>query len=354
MSVPLNFSGDFYPTFKSINPTYSKNTFDCAESTVSALLESATTSDHPGILLGKVQSGKTRTFITTLTVAFDNGYDVAIVLSKNSKALIEQTAKRLKSEFATFIGDGELEIYDIMHAPTIFGAYELESKLIFIAKKQDDNLRRLTNLFKKNPAMAKMRVLIIDDEADNASIGYAKKKKEDIAEARKIAAQVSELRSVIERVSFLQVTATPYSLYLQPTEVEVANVLAFKPTRPVFTRLVPVPGEYVGGDTYFGESARSEEDTLQSLIHHTVDHAEFDRLKKHDGRSVKLENVLIKDSFSNPHARRSRDCAGRTRARLNISWPSWCRYSSAFTLPKKSLFRLPGIATTCADASCSH
>lgn len=207
MPANLNVSGDFYPSYKGANPSFSDETFQCAQETVAALLGAATTSEHPGMLLGKVQSGKTRTFITTLALAFDNGYDIAIVLSKNSKALIEQTGKRLRAEFAKFVDDGELEIYDIMHAPTEFSAYELESKLIFVAKKQDDNLRRLITLFKKSPPMSKLRVLVIDDEADNASIGYVKK--DGLIEARKIAAQISELRSVIERVSFLQVTATP-------------------------------------------------------------------------------------------------------------------------------------------------
>lgn len=242
------------------------------------------------MLLGKVQSGKTRTFISILALAFDNGFDIAIVLSKNSRALIEQTGKRLNSEFTVFVDDGELEIYDIMHAPETFGAFELDSKLIFVAKKQSDNLRRLIDLFKNNPAMANKRTLIIDDEADNASIGYTKRA--GLIEARTISTQISELRSVILNSSFLQVTATPYSLYLQPTEIEVANVMAFKPTRPAFTKLVPVPPEYVGGETYFGESARSETDTLESLIHHTVDHREFDRLKRPDARSFKLDDVL--------------------------------------------------------------
>jgi NTP pyrophosphatase (non-canonical NTP hydrolase) len=242
------------------------------------------------MLLGKVQSGKTRTYITSLALAFDNGFDIAIVLSKNSKALIDQTTKRLTSEFNDFIEDGEIEIYDIMHAPEAFGAFELNSALIFVAKKQDDNLRRLIDLFKNNPAMAKKRTLIIDDEADSASIGYAKKA--GLVEARTIARQVSDLRKAIEQSSFLQVTATPYSLYLQPNEVAVANVLDFKPTRPSFTKLVPVPNEYVGGETYFGASSRSETDTLESLIHHTVDHREFDRLKKYDKRSFKLDDVL--------------------------------------------------------------
>ena len=177
-----------------------------------------------------------------------------------------------------------------MHAPESFGAFELNSKLIFVAKKQSDNLRRLIDLFKGNPAMAKKRTLIIDDEADNASIGYTQK--QGLVEARTIAKQVSELRSVIEQSSFLQVTATPYSLYLQPGEVSVTNLLEFKPTRPAFTKLVPVPPEYVGGETYFGLSSRSETDTLESLIHHTVDHREFDRLKKYDKRSFKLDDVL--------------------------------------------------------------
>ncbi|MDX6288954.1 MAG: hypothetical protein QOH42_753 [Blastocatellia bacterium] len=290
MSNAPNLSEQFYAAYKAANPSFSPDTFSCAEDTTAELLQQATTSDHPGMLLGKVQSGKTRTFISIVALAFDSGFDIAIVLSKNSKALIEQTAKRLNSEFNMFTDDGELEIYDIMHSPDSFGAFELDSKLIFVAKKQKDNLRRLIDLFKNNPAMATKRILIIDDEADNASIGYTKK--EGLIEAQKIATQITKLRSAINESSYLQVTATPYSLYLQPTEIEVANVLEFRPTRPAFTKLVPVPSDYVGGETYFGESARSETDTLESLIHHTIDTKEFDRLKKQDNRSFKLDDVL--------------------------------------------------------------
>lgn len=287
----MKISGPFYTTYKQANQHFGSETFACAEETVSELLAKSTSSEHPGMLLGKVQSGKTRTFISILALAFDNGFDVAIVLSKNSKALIKQTANRLGEEFSMFIKEGELEIYDIMSAPKNFTRHEMESnKLIFVAKKQDDNLRRLIELFEKHPAMAAKRTIIVDDEADSASIGYSKQG--DLVEANKIAHQVSKLRSKIKQASFLQVTATPYSLYLQPSEIEVDNVLEFKPMRPAFTRLVPVPAEYVGGDTYFGEAAGSSEDTVESLIHFTVDHHELDRLKKHDARSFKLNDVL--------------------------------------------------------------
>lgn len=116
---------------------------------------------------------------------------------------------RLNSEFKAFVDDGELDIYDIMHAPESSGFFELESRLLFVARKQSDNLHRLIKLFSRNKLMAAKRTLIIDDEADNASIGYTKKA--GLIEASKIATQVSELRSKIDQVSFLQVTATPYS-----------------------------------------------------------------------------------------------------------------------------------------------
>lgn len=290
MKENINLEKNFYKSFKKINHTFSKETFECAEKTVSDLLHIATTSEHPGMLLGKVQSGKTRTFISVIALAFDNQFDIVIVLSKNSKALIQQTYKRLRKDFEIFLDDNELEIYDIMSSPKKFTNFELDSKLIFIAKKQSDNLKHLIELFENNPKMSEKKVLIIDDEADNASIGYSKEK--EIINAKTIAGKISDLRSRITNVSFLQVTATPYSLYLQPTEIEVDNIVDFKPMRPAFTNLVPVPKEYVGGDTYFGERSRSGIDTVESLIHYAVDHDEFGKLKKLDGRSVNINKLL--------------------------------------------------------------
>jgi len=295
MAPDLNLSGLFYPQYKERNKSFDSGTFLCAENTVRQLLLNATSSDNPGILLGKVQSGKTRAFISVIALAFDNGYDMAVVLSKNSTVLIDQTIKRLRGEFRPFIDDEDVLIYDIMKSPDSFTAWELKSKIIFVAKKQIDNLRRLSTLVEKYcPAMASSRVLMIDDEADNASIGYARR--EGAVEATAVAAQVSGIRSIFANSSFLQVTATPYSLYLQPDEIEVANVMEFKPTRPRFTELVPVPAAYVGGETYFGDSAR-DSGTLEALIHCTVPPSELERLKKHDGRSLKLGEVLTAPSI---------------------------------------------------------
>tara|TARA_R100000027_G_scaffold2734_9_gene2748 strand:+ start:54131 stop:56317 length:2187 start_codon:yes stop_codon:yes gene_type:complete len=279
----------FYQTYKEEHPEFGNETLDCASQAIAKLIDTATSSERPGMLLGKVQSGKTRTFISILAGSFDRGFDAAIVLSKNSTALIQQTVKRLQSEFSTFTDDGAMEIYDIMSAPTSYTQFELEAKHIFVAKKQKDNLRRLIDLFSKDE-MRSLRVLIIDDEADNASVGYAMRQGD--VEATTIASLISQLRDSIEQVSFLQVTATPYSLYLQPSDIDVANHASFKPTRPAFTELVPVPLAYVGGDTYFGEAAQSEDPTVERCIHHVVDHREFEILKTPDRRRLRVEDCL--------------------------------------------------------------
>jgi hypothetical protein len=60
-----------------------------------------------------------------------------------------------------------------MTMPDTLAGYELSQKLIFIAKKQSDNIYRLQALFQTTyPQLARKRVLIIDDKADFASVGF--------------------------------------------------------------------------------------------------------------------------------------------------------------------------------------
>jgi hypothetical protein len=51
---------------------------ECVERTVQQLLREDTSAQRPGILLGKIQSGKTRAFLGVIASAFDKGYDVAV------------------------------------------------------------------------------------------------------------------------------------------------------------------------------------------------------------------------------------------------------------------------------------
>lgn len=261
----------------------------CMERTVDQLLHSNTDPQRPGMLLGKIQSGKTRAFIGIMALAFDRGIDLAIVLTKGTNALTEQTYQRLTEDFEPFIEDDLVQVYDIMHLPKNLTRFILQQKLVFVVKKQGDNLKRtLDALTKRYPELQKRRLLIVDDEADFATLTFRKNTDTDEIEPGKIAKWVDQLRSTTAGVHFLQVTATPYSLYLQPNDTE--NTSLFHPSRPAFTELVPTHPTYVGGDFYFSES--DDETSIAHYVYEEVPLGERDVLKAPDGRSFKLEHVL--------------------------------------------------------------
>jgi Z1 domain len=280
--MPLQLNGHFYTTFLRAHGNFPAQTLLCAQETIEKLNEHAATSDHPGMMFGKVQSGKTRSFITSMALAFDNGFDVSIVLTKNSVALLDQTYKRLRFEFNNLIREEELQVFKIGGVPTNLTAFDLNSKMVVVANKQTNQLRRLQKLFTEQcPALLAKRTLIIDDEADNASVGYSSR--QGMIEANRTAKEISQLRDALPRSSLLQVTATPYSLYRQPTKIKgVNNVVQFMPLRPAFTVPVPVGEGYIGGDTYFGPAAMGNVPTIESLIHYPVNPSELDRLEAAD------------------------------------------------------------------------
>ena len=41
--------------------------------------------DKPGLLLGKIQSGKTRAFVGVMALGFDKGIDICVILTKGTK-----------------------------------------------------------------------------------------------------------------------------------------------------------------------------------------------------------------------------------------------------------------------------
>lgn len=105
------------------------------EEVLSQLQKQSTSTNRPGILLGKVQSGKTRAFLGIVARAFDRGTDVAIILTKGTKSLAEQTLSRVKEDFREFIAADQVDVYDILAVPDLT-PYELNRKLIFVVKKK--------------------------------------------------------------------------------------------------------------------------------------------------------------------------------------------------------------------------
>lgn len=259
------------------------------EEVVLNLQKQATSTRRPGILLGRVQSGKTRAFLGVIARAFDRGFDVAVILTKGTKSLAEQTLRRTKEDFREFEAGDQVEVFDIFSVPELT-PYELSRKLIFVVKKEDDNLRTLLDLFRTRfPELRTKAVLIIDDEADLASVSF--RRGGGLSLPGVISQQIDALRDCVKSSAYLQVTATPYSLYLQPEdEVIVDGNSLFKPKRPAFTVLLPTHSKYVGGDEYFERS--NDPESSAYYFFREVPLAERDALRREDGRRMQIDRIL--------------------------------------------------------------
>ena len=285
--MKLNKNGNFYPVFAN-QQEYNDEMRTCVETVVDRLLSTETTDDRPGMLLGKIQSGKTRAFMGSIALAFDNGVDVAVIFTKGTLLLAEQTLSRINNDYATFINANELVAQDIRSLKDELTHFERNMKRVIVCMKEDDNVKKLiTFLTVTNPKLSKKSILIVDDEADAASIGYSML--DENVKMNKVPKLINDLRSELETAHFLQVTATPYSLYLQPKEIKI-NGLKLKPMKPAFSVRVPVHGRYIGSDFYF--SFEADKPSIASQLFIPVAEEEFTILSKKDRRRVDIDDLL--------------------------------------------------------------
>lgn len=232
---------------------------------VDKLMEEGEDAMQPCLLMGKVQCGKTDTFESIIGLAFDKGFDVAVVFTKGTNTLTSQTINRLKGDFRYFEYNGLttqkniVRIYDILDdlKGRSIARTELQDhkqKTIIVCKKEATNLARLKELFETDPLLCQQRVLFCDDEADFASRAYLKKQgKLDLL---KLGELIDDTLAIIKNAGgyyrFLQITATPYSLFLQPDgTVKLRDDKEATCWLPRYTGLVPIHDAYVGGKHYF-------------------------------------------------------------------------------------------------------
>ncbi len=230
----------------------------CIKTTVNGFITNK--NNEPILLFGEIQSGKTRTFIGVIAESFDRGYEVCIVLTKNTIALAEQTYKRLDKDYLELIDGNEIALYDVMQIPNSVPGVVLNKKIIIVVKKQKHNIKKLLEFYAKYERLKAKKLLIIDDEADFTSIGFKKDTSEiDGVSVNVIMGLVDRIRqSLSVECTFLQVTATLYCLYLQPKGHNIINKCLYYPTRPEITNIVPNHDKYIGGRFYFEEAEDSE------------------------------------------------------------------------------------------------
>lgn len=273
----------------------------CIFDSVNYLMEEGDDATQPGLLLGRIQCGKTDTFVKIMALAFDKGIDVCVVFTKGTNALADQTVSRMKDDFEPFEWTDKItrrpivSIFDIMEIKDngLTKAEVNRQKIIIICKKEDDNLKHLIRLFEeKQPLLKDKNVLIVDDEADFASWNYMKRHGEiSLAVITKL---INQFVHTPKFCRYLQVTATPYSLYLQPDQsIEIEEDGYVRPMKPRFTTIVPTHDAYVGGDHYFIKS--QDEESMYSYLFHPISD-DCMRVMKNKN-NVYLRNMLTSDKI---------------------------------------------------------
>jgi hypothetical protein len=252
-----------------------------------------------GLVVGHVQSGKTANYTGLVCKAADAGYKVIIVLAGTLNSLRNQTQERIDADFSGWctrekkpigahaFGSGRrpvcfttsLEDFKKQTANAIaMDLASLKEPVVLIIKKNKSTLENLTEWLTGNNRhnLKNFPMLLIDDEADYASINT--KKEEDSPAAINLA--IRNLLSLFTRTSFVGYTATPFAnIFIDPeSEEEMENGLLYKDLFPRdFILSLDPPDNYVGPDRLFTDEADLDclvniEDHETSLpIRHKID-----------------------------------------------------------------------------------
>jgi len=201
-----------------------------------------------GMVVGHVQSGKTANYTGLICKAADAGYRLIVVIAGIHNNLRNQTQARIDEGFIgrdtgrlahanraqrqKIIGVGQFDqrefpvsltntLRDFNKATATtntsqIGQYNVP--VVLVIKKNSSTLKNLLEWLKEHSVhqgtqMVRQPMLLIDDEADNASINTAYSRDE----VTRINSQIRELLSLFHRSCYVGYTATPFAnIFIDP------------------------------------------------------------------------------------------------------------------------------------------
>ena len=232
-----------------------------------------------GLVVGSVQSGKTSNMVGLVTMAAHYDWNFVIILTGSIENLRVQTRNRFMDELVRsvdvdwhFLESASNEDYlnDISTEKTItlrdaklnfseqntIGRSPNHETYVAICLKQASRLKKLIHWLNSDANIAKrIRLLIIDDEADQASINTAKMSDEQIIKRTAINQYIIDLAngqkedhsagSPFQAINYIAYTATPY-----------ANVLNEKYKESLYPKdfiaCLPENKSYIGSKIIWG------------------------------------------------------------------------------------------------------
>lgn len=193
-----------------------------------------------GLVIGKVQSGKTSSFIALTALAFDNGYSLVVVLGGTKKRLLKQNRDRINKYFCRCSDVCTLDTKanaDIANSQEIQKFIKQGKKVIVVGLKHKSHIDEIRESIFSDGVLANQATLIIDDEGDETSLNtlVSKGKKSTTYLA------IERLKNSLPRHCFLSITATPQANLL----INAVDVLS-----PDFGVLVKPGDGYCGLDSF--------------------------------------------------------------------------------------------------------
>lgn len=254
-----------------------------------------------GLIIGDVQSGKTSTYIGLMCKAADAGYKVFILLTGTIESLRQQTQERVEEGFIGLditnnqrVGVG-LDNKAIMASSFTSRQSDFTGKsnqtivsigdknaVVFVIKKNTTVLKKLTEwllTINADPTTKKINapMLLVDDEADNASINTNK----DSENPTIINKLIRKLLSVFTKSNYVGFTATPFAnVFIDPeTTEEMENCDLFPED---FIVALPTPSNYIGPSKIFPENSRYHSQVMYIEDAGKSEEDGFDFYYKHD------------------------------------------------------------------------
>ncbi len=253
-----------------------------------------------GMVMGHVQSGKTTNYASLISKAADSGYKIIILLAGMTNSLRKQTQDRMDQNFIgkrSLFNEVRPELMPIMtycdyrrdekllhpafgttfdqdfhKAVSNFGVSldNLRDPIIFVTKK---NKSILTNLFEWIDSQAPDQqisypLLLVDDEADNASVNTKKQIKKNsgsgaaASNTTAINGLITDILGKFSRSTYVGYTATPFAnIFIDPdTEAQMGREDLF-PRH--FIKALDPPTNYVGATRVFSEDGDLRADMVK-------------------------------------------------------------------------------------------
>ena len=268
-----------------------------------------------GLIIGDVQSGKTANYTGLICKAVDAGYKVVVLLTGMIEKLRSQTQARIdegfvgrdsdsQTKFTIDIGVGKYD--NSIHPVSLtsisndfkqnnatnlnFDLTTIKGAVIFVVKKNSSVLKRLNKWLKTfnrhGDKPIDDSILVIDDEADNASINT--KLKEETPTA--INGQIRALLNNFTKSSYVGFTATPFAnVFIDPDNYDEMLEEDLFPKDYIYA--LNAPSNYIGARDIFSENA-SFSSMIEKIDDDTTHPNSIENLLplKHK-RDVSVENI---------------------------------------------------------------